>query len=88
MGVGAQAVQRALPWFDLIVVADSLGVQALSEITAGLPADFPVPIAFVLHRSERVPGIIAEILGRRTSLQVRNAAAGETPQRHDLCLPS
>jgi two-component system, chemotaxis family, protein-glutamate methylesterase/glutaminase len=78
-------VQRAPPWFDLIVVAGSVGgLEAVSEISAGLPADFPVPIAVVLHRSEQSPGILAAILGRRTSLRVRNAAAGDTPRAGTL----
>ena len=80
-GLDAPAVQRTRLCFDLVVVGGSVGGwDALSRISSELPADFPVPIAVVLHRSERLPGILAEILGRLTALRVRNAAAGDAPQ--------
>jgi two-component system chemotaxis response regulator CheB len=52
--------------FDLIVAAASAGgVQALLTLFSGLPRDFPVPIAVVLHRSARAPNMLVEVLGRR-----------------------
>jgi two-component system chemotaxis response regulator CheB len=69
------------PCFDLIVVAASAGgLEALLEIVPSLPVDFPVPIAVVVHRSLQAPEMLATVLGRRTSLEVRTAAAGETPR--------
>lgn len=79
----ASAESRLAPprAFDLIVIAASTGgVKALLTIFADLPADFAVPVAVVLHRSSQTPSLLAEVLGRRTPLAVRNATAGETPR--------
>ena len=66
--------------FDLVVLAASAGgLKALSAIVSGLPAAFPVPLALVLHRSNQLPHMLAEVLGRRTALMVRTAMAGERP---------
>ena len=67
--------------FDLIVVAASAGgVEALRTIFAALPAQFPVPIAVVQHRSMQLPNMLSHILNRQTRLRVKTAEAGETPQ--------
>ena len=74
------ALVASLP-FELVVIGASAGgVQALLTLFSGLPSDFPVPVAVVLHRSARTPNLLAEILGRRTALTVRTATAGETPR--------
>lgn len=66
--------------FDLVVVAASAGgLDALSTVLADLPADFPAPLAVVQHRSTQSPGMLADILSRRTKLRVKAAEAGETP---------
>ncbi len=67
--------------FDLIVMAASAGgIDALGTVFAGLPAHFPVPVAVVQHRSTHLPNMLAHVLGRYTSLRVKTADAGETPQ--------
>lgn len=67
--------------FDLVVIAASAGgVEALTAVCSALPAEFPVPLVVVQHRSLRLPHMLAEILGRRTALRVKTAEAGETPR--------
>jgi two-component system chemotaxis response regulator CheB len=62
----------------LVTVAASVGgIEALSTILAALPADFPVPIAVVLHRTADLPNLQAQVLGRHTRLAVKIAEPGE-----------
>jgi two-component system chemotaxis response regulator CheB len=42
-----------------------------------LPADFPAPIAVVQHLDPRYRSLMAQILGRKTHLLVREAATGQ-----------
>ena len=64
--------------YDLVTIAASAGgIEALSAILAALPADFPVPIAVVQHRTTRPPNLQAEVLGRRTRLAVKVAEESE-----------
>jgi two-component system, chemotaxis family, protein-glutamate methylesterase/glutaminase len=80
-GTGAVASLRMRPPFDLVVVAASSGgLEALMAIFSSLPAEFPIPIAVVLHRSLQVPEMLATVLGRRTPLRVKTAAPDETPR--------
>jgi two-component system chemotaxis response regulator CheB len=80
LGPGAVVSPRTRPQFDLVVVAASSGgLEALLAIFSGLPAEFPIPIAVVLHRSLQVPEILATLLGSHTRLRVKTAAPGETP---------
>ena len=51
--------------------------MALSRVLAGLPADFPVALAVVQHLDPRHRSLMADILSRRTPLQVKQAQAGE-----------
>jgi two-component system chemotaxis response regulator CheB len=76
----ARDVRRggASPRYELVVIAASRGgVQALSQILAGLPADFPLPIAIVLHRRPTLPNLLPQVLGRHTRLNVKLATSGE-----------
>jgi two-component system chemotaxis response regulator CheB len=73
--------------FDLIVMAASAGgVDALGTVFAALPADLPVPVAVVQHRSTHLPNMLAHVLGRYTNLPVKTAEAGETPQPGNIYL--
>jgi two-component system chemotaxis response regulator CheB len=66
------------PSFPVIAMAASVGgLQALSVILGGLPADFPAAIAIVMHLSPDHKSILAEILDRRTHLEVRQAKTGD-----------
>ena len=56
--------------YDLIVIGVSAGgLNAISAILKGLPADFPVPIAVVQHRA-RESDALASVLQHATALKV------------------
>jgi len=72
------SVSVAISSFPVIAMAASVGgLDALSVILGGLPADFPAAIAIVMHLSPNHESILAEILGRRTHLQVKQAHTGD-----------
>ena len=59
---------------ELVVIGGSWGgMQAVSEILEGLPADFPVPVLVVLHRAEDSGDILAGLLDRHGPLPVSEA---------------
>ena len=51
--------------------------MALSEVLASLPTDFAAAIVLVQHLDPNHMSLMAEILGRRTGLAVRQAADGD-----------
>jgi two-component system chemotaxis response regulator CheB len=64
--------------FDVVAMAASAGgIAALGQILAGLPAGFPAAIVVVQHLDPRHRSLIAEILRRRTTLEVMQAAEGD-----------
>lgn len=63
--------------FPVVAMAASGGLDALSVILGGLPADFPGAIAIVMHLSPTHEGILAAILDRRTPLPVQQARTGD-----------
>ena len=64
--------------FPVIAMAASVGgLNALSVILGGLPADFPAAIAIVMHLSPDHKSILAEILDRRSQLKVKEAKSGD-----------
>ena len=84
--------------FEIVALAASAGgLRALSEVLAGLPADFPAALVVVQHLDPRHRSLMAEILGRRTALAVRQAADDQhvqpgcvfiaPPDRHLLVNP-
>ena len=59
---------------ELVIIGASWGgLHAVSEILAGLPADFPAPIVIVQHRQEDSQDILSGLLDRRGPLTVRDA---------------
>jgi two-component system, chemotaxis family, protein-glutamate methylesterase/glutaminase len=67
--------------FDLVTIAASAGgIGALGTVLSGLPADFPIPIAVVQHRTSVLPNLLATVLGRRTTLRVKQAEQSELLQ--------
>ena len=65
--------------FPVIAMAASAGgLNALSVILGGLPANFPAAIAIVMHLSPDHESILAEILASRTPLEVKQAHTGDT----------
>ena len=88
----------AAPSFEIVALAASAGgLKALMEVLVGLPADFPAPLVVVQHLDPRHRSLMAEILGRRTAITVKQAAEGERlrpgtayiapPDRHLLVNP-
>jgi two-component system, chemotaxis family, protein-glutamate methylesterase/glutaminase len=86
------------PAFDIVALAASAGgLNALSQVLSQLPANFPVPVLIVQHLDPRHRSLMAEILSRRTPLQVKQAEEGDPltagivyiapPNRHLLVNP-
>lgn len=84
--------------FDIVAMAASAGgLSALSQVLAGLPAEFPAAIVVVQHLDPRHRSLMADILSRRTSLRVEEAREGARlvaatvyiapPNRHLLVNP-
>jgi two-component system chemotaxis response regulator CheB len=84
--------------FEIIALAASAGgLRALTDVLSGLPRDFPVALVVVQHLDPRHRSLMAEILGKRTSLLVKQAREGDTlepglaliapPNRHLLVNP-
>jgi two-component system chemotaxis response regulator CheB len=70
---------------ELVAVASSAGgLKALSQLLSALPAGFPAPIVVVQHLDPRHPSLLADILGRRTALRVKEAQQGD--QIHPGCV--
>ena len=67
-----------LPATCVIAMAASAGgLNALSVILGGLPADFPAAITIVMHLSPDHESLLAEILKCRTPLTVKQAQPGD-----------
>ena len=84
--------------FDIVAIAASAGgLQALSTVLTGLSANFPASIVVVQHLDPRHRSLMADILSRRTALQVQQAQEGDRlqpgtvyiapPNRHLLVNP-
>ena len=91
----AQSLSAA---FDVVALAASAGgLTALSRVLTDLPADFPAALLVVQHLDPRHRSLMADILGRRTALRVKQAEEGDRflpgtvyvapPDRHLLVNP-
>ena len=70
---------------DLIVVGASAGgVEALRELTAGLPADLPASVLVVLHLPTGGTSALPAILGRSGPLPSRSAIDGELLEHGEI----
>jgi two-component system chemotaxis response regulator CheB len=70
-----------MPGHDLIVVGASAGgVEAVSALVAGLPADLRAAVCVVVHLRPDTQSHLAEILARLTTLPVISARHGTTLQ--------
>ena len=79
------------------LVASAGGLDALGQVLATLPASFPGAVVALQHTRPEHTSRLAEILGRRTALQVRPARDGARlepglvlvapPGRHTLVCP-
>ena len=64
--------------FDVAALAASAGgLTALSSVLADLPAGFPAGILVVQHLDPRHRSLMADILSRRTHLEVKQAEDGD-----------
>ena len=64
--------------FQIVAMAASAGgLNALTQVLAALPADFPAAIVVVQHLDPRHRSLMASILGRRTGLKVVQARHAE-----------
>jgi two-component system chemotaxis response regulator CheB len=62
------------------MAASAGGLTALSDVLSSLPPDFPATIVVVQHLDPRHRSLMAEILDRRTNLNVKQATEEETLQ--------
>ena len=70
------------PGFEIVALAASAGgLRALTDVLAALPADFPAALVVVQHLDPRHRSLMAEILGKRTSLPVSEAREGDRLRR-------
>ena len=73
-----EATPRAPGRIDAIVIGVSTGgPQALRHLVPQFPADFPVPIAIVLHMPVGFTALYAEKLNESSLLTVKEAAEGD-----------
>jgi two-component system chemotaxis response regulator CheB len=64
--------------FEIVAMAASAGgLGAFGHVLSRLPADFPAAIVVVQHLDPRHRSLMAEILGKRTTLEVRQAQEGD-----------
>lgn len=62
-----------MPTKHIVVIGASAGgIEALRELVAGLPGDFPAPVCIVLHTSPQSPGVLDAILTRSGNLGATN----------------
>lgn len=67
---------------DLVVIGASAGgVEVLTRVVKGLPADLPAAICIVLHIAPGSPSMLAHILNRAGPLPCRTARDGERLQQ-------
>jgi two-component system chemotaxis response regulator CheB len=62
------------------IAASAGGVWALGRLLSRLPADFPVPVVIVQHLSPDYESRMAQILQKRTAMEVKQAEEGDKLQ--------
>ena len=84
--------------FEVVAIASSAGgIHGLATVLGALPAELPVPVLVVQHLDPRHRTVIAEVMNRRTELNVKLAEDHERtvpgtvyiapPDRHLLVRP-
>jgi len=67
-----------MPTHDIIVIGASAGgVEALMELTRGLPADLPAAVLIVLHVARHGTSIMPHILTREATLPAKHPQSGD-----------
>jgi two-component system, chemotaxis family, protein-glutamate methylesterase/glutaminase len=69
-----------VPQGVVAVGASAGGVEALTQLVAGLPPEFPYAVLVVLHMPANAPSVLAKILGRSGPLPAVSAADGQPLQ--------
>jgi two-component system chemotaxis response regulator CheB len=64
----------------VVIGASAGGLETLRELVAGLPAEFPAPIAIVMHMAPESPGLLPEILSRAGRITATTARNGQRLQ--------
>jgi two-component system chemotaxis response regulator CheB len=73
--------------FDVVAIAASAGgLNALTKVLSDLPSDFPAALVVVQHLDPRHRSLMADILNRRTSLQVEEAREGGRLNPGTVCI--
>jgi two-component system chemotaxis response regulator CheB len=73
----ASTIDHAAP-FDVVAVGASAGgVPALQAVVGALPKAFPAAVLVVLHLYPHHKSVLAELLGRRAHLRVKEAMHDE-----------
>jgi two-component system chemotaxis response regulator CheB len=76
-GQGPRCVRRAPGSVQVLAIGASTGgPNALAEVFAGLPADFPVPIVIVQHMPPMFTRLLAERLSARFPIRFQEGASG------------
>jgi two-component system chemotaxis response regulator CheB len=84
--------------FEVVGLAASAGgLSAISRVLGGLGSEFPAPVLVVQHLDPRHRSLMAEILGRRVEMPVKEAIDGDrlvrgqvyiAPPNHHLLVTS
>lgn len=74
---GTDGQHDGAPRGVVVVGASAGGVEALTQLAAGLPPDFPYPVVVVLHMPASAPSVLARILDRSGPLPAKSAVDGE-----------
>src|SRR5262245_38875323 len=76
--INGKGEHKFMPGHDIIVIGTSAGgVEALRELTQGLPPDLPAAIFVVLHVPPTGPSVLPEILNRSGLMPAHHAIDGE-----------
>ena len=70
----------------MVIGSSAGGIEALSRVVAGLPADFPAPIVIAQHLDPRRPSHLHEILARHATLPVRVVEDCEALEDGVICV--
>jgi two-component system chemotaxis response regulator CheB len=71
-------VRAMPPSYEIVALAASAGgLKALTDVLEALPAQFPAAIVVVQHLDPRHRSLMAEILGKRTAMPVKEAREGD-----------
>lgn len=69
------------PRFSMVGIGASAGgLEALSLLVGHLPADLGLSYVVVQHMSPNYRSLLAQLLGRETSMEVKEAEDGESPR--------